>query len=109
MQPLSTVNKISQQLKTEGGLHAKQPPFQSLKIPSLLSSLLFTSARRYTSDVSEISHCLPTVTHQPLREFISAKDLPPSIHFFKKVPHPTPETVNTIKIKSKNNCFLFKC
>lgn len=105
MQPLFTVNKISQQIKTDGGLHAK--PFQSLKIPSLLKLPISTSSRRNTSDVSEISHSLPIAIRQLLREFITVKDLPQSIRF-KKLPHPSPEIVNTIQIKSKNNCFLFE-
>lgn len=56
MQPLSTVNKISQQLKTEGGLHAKQPPFQSLKIPSLLSGYCLQQVQEDTPQMSAKYH-----------------------------------------------------
>lgn len=48
--------------------------FQSLKIPSrLLKWLISTGTRRHTSDISEISHSLPIVTHQLLTELIDPR------------------------------------
>lgn len=94
--------------KKKSGLHAKPPPFQSLKIPGLLKWPISTSTRRNTLHVSEISHSIPTTIHQLLKELTSAKDLPQSIHL-KKLSYPTLEIVNTIQIKTKNNCFLFQC